>query len=276
MNVFDSNTQSCSYYIEPNTTSTFLGHTFNYTGRTYSTQENETAIYFFPDESLDIDQGLIALNETIPSTLEFQDDVYGFKQDFIENGVSQIDSLKLKKYFEFSEAFNAQNEFQIPTLMRKMLFSELHTSYNYSIKISNIQLSDPGQVYFTLQAIKKIEKHPIITGSYINTTLIALQKPTGNQIINCQNYLNAEVDFCARVVQTNVKETMEIQIWGLQKNTIYQIFWVIANELPRTIVLGKGTVQTDECKTYVDWAKLPLEVKLWLLIFAALSLYLLF
>ena len=47
---------------------------------------------------------------------------------------------------------------------------------------------------------------------------------------------------------------MEIEIWGLEKNTIYSIFWVIANELPRTIVLGKGVVECDEAKTYVDWA----------------------
>ena len=105
--VFDANTQSCSYYIEPNKTSNFLGHQFNYTGQTYSTYENETSIYFFPDEEEDVDQGLIALNETIPATYELMDDVYGFKEDFINNGISQIQSLKLKKYFEFSEAFKA-------------------------------------------------------------------------------------------------------------------------------------------------------------------------
>ena len=34
--VYDASTESCSYYIEPNTTSTFFDINFNYSGKTYS------------------------------------------------------------------------------------------------------------------------------------------------------------------------------------------------------------------------------------------------
>ena len=56
--VYDASTESCSYYVEPNTTSTFFDINFNYSGKTYSEQELLTSIYFFPDMQLEKDDSI--------------------------------------------------------------------------------------------------------------------------------------------------------------------------------------------------------------------------
>lgn len=134
--IYDANTESCSYYIEPNKTSTFLGFTFNYSGATYSNQSNETSIYFFADEFYETEQGMILLNETLNRQLDLWETE--FKNNSIARKIDYVQNLKIEKYFKFYDAVYARGDFITPRLIRKMNFEEYHIKYNFSIQISNI------------------------------------------------------------------------------------------------------------------------------------------
>lgn len=74
-----------------------------------------------------------------------------------------------------------------------------------------------------MQPIKNIIAHPDLTGKFLNKTIVepVPEMPSAKQIINCRNVYNEGMDICGRIIQTDISAPMEVEVWGVQNNTIY-------------------------------------------------------
>jgi hypothetical protein len=85
-----------------------------------------------------------------------------------------------------------------------------------------------GTVYFVLVLYKQF-----VTDAVTNETSVKIRlnaDPTPWQMLNCKNWQNNTAEACARAVYSG--ELLSIQLNGVQNNSMYLLYYMIANEYP--------------------------------------------
>jgi hypothetical protein len=219
---------------------------FIYSGQTFSASTNRTNLYFIPDADLEHDttHDLIELNYDPTTNL--------FSSDVLEQGlnfdVDYVNEMIFIQDFNQSLLYNAQTPFEIPTLLN-ISFGVFTTEYNSTILIKNLTLSGDGAVYFIMEPYLKTLEDSQFPGEYYNQTIVNYQKPTGDQIKNCKNYLNQTVDVCLRAIYYNFT-SYDIEVRQLQSYTVYKVYYMITNENPLFPVYNNSQVYEAEALSY--------------------------
>lgn len=85
-----------------------------------------------------------------------------------------------------------------------------------------------GTVYFVLVLYKQF-----VTDAVTNETSVKIRlnaDPTPWQMLNCKNWQNNTAEACARAVYSG--DLLSIQLNGVQNNSMYLLYYMIANEYP--------------------------------------------
>jgi len=124
-----------------------------------------------------------------------------------------------------------------------MNFANFATQNNASIVVQDITLSSDGAVYFTIIPYKTIQLDAV-EESYVNITINSVGTPTPNQILNCMNWDNSVASGCARAIYMS-GQNVTVYFENVSPNTIYKVFYVVANEYPLRPIVGTTVYETD-------------------------------
>ena len=231
---------SCSFNFNP--TSNY----FNYSGQTFSASTNRTNLYFIPDAELehDVTHDLI-MQSYDPTTNIFTQNVTDEGLNF---GVDYVNEMIFMSSFNQSLLYNGQSPFSIPSLIN-VSFGVYDSKYNSSILVKNLTLSGDGAVYFIMEPYLKTLEDSDFPGEYYNETIVTYQKPTGDQIKNCKNFLNETAPVCFRAIYYNFT-SYDIEIRALENYTVYKVYYIIANENPIFPVYNNSQVFEAEALSY--------------------------
>ena len=144
--------------------------------------------------------------------------------------------------------YNAQTPFKIPSIVN-VSFGVYNSKYNSSILVNNLTLDGDGAVYFIMEPYEKTLEDSDFPGEYYNQTIRTYQPPTGDQIKNCQNYLNKTAEVCFRAFFYN-KTSLDIEIRLVESYTVYKVYYMIANENPIFPVYNSSQVYETEALSY--------------------------
>lgn len=108
-----------------------------------------------------------------------------------------------------------------------------------SISVSNMMLDKAGSVYFIVTFSRKIEYNKITGHTDIN--IRPALTPSSEQVLNCYDGYGSTPLQCTRVMfMANVKRSLTFP--NISSNSIYTIYYVLANEYPlRPVVVSEVT-----------------------------------